>query len=94
MGDTVTWLGLSGSSSTEVVHIKQIMRQRGTPVFPKPVLPGTGNPKKVVGTITNKTEEFIFKDESFSRDYKYKLQFTINDHDHVYPIDPKIQVNQ
>ncbi|MDH5413195.1 MAG: hypothetical protein OEW87_03570, partial [Flavobacteriaceae bacterium] len=94
VGDTVTWIGLSRSSPTDEVYIRKVIRRSGTDVFDMPVLEDKDVPGKVTGKIITKTEEGLLDNEQVKKDYKYKLQFTVNNHPAVYNIDPKIQVNQ
>ena len=99
VGDTVTWLGLSGSTSDDVVHIKEINYKIGNEVFDEKRLEGKAKPKgapmKVTGKIKHKTIGIALEDKFGQKNNIYNIVFTINDNDDTeYNIDPKIQVNQ
>ena len=89
VGDTISWEGISSSSSFDAVNIISINHEGGQNIFDRNLLAGdNGNPEKVVGTVLNPTPE--------GKEYKYTIAFTVYNNgvkrNGTYRIDPIIKV--
>ena len=81
MGDIIKWDG-KAQSGNDTIDIKKIKWDKGTNIFDKDSIGGI---ETVKGTVKHDTKD--------KKDFKYTIQFKINDSGRMYKIDPKVKVN-
>jgi len=81
VGDVILWDGQSVSGEDRI-DIKKIKWDKGTKIFDEDFIDGI---ETVVGTVKYDTKD--------KKDFKYTIQFKVNDSEKMYKIDPKVRVN-
>ena len=81
VGDVIIWEG-QAASGEDKIDIKKIKWDHGTKIFAKDFIDGI---ETVTGTVKHDTEN--------KEDFKYTIQFRVNDSRKMYKIDPKVKVN-
>lgn len=81
VGDVILWEGQSVSGEDRI-DIKKIKWDKGTKIFDKDFIDGI---ETVTGTVKYDTKD--------KKDFKYTIQFKVNDSEKMYKIDPKVRVN-
>jgi hypothetical protein len=81
VGDIITWEGQS-ESGEDSIDIKKIKWDHGTKIFDKDFIDGI---ETVTGTVKHDTKN--------KKDFKYTIQFKVNDSGKKHKIDPKVKVN-